>query len=67
MERRKTMSRESSDHYQDGRLIDGFDYEVQAWAFKGIYVNCAHPENMNCQCYGREHQGEKTKTKGKGK
>ena len=56
------MSRESNDHYQDGRLIDGFDYDVQAWALQGRWTDCGHPKEMNCRCYGRIHKGERTKT-----
>jgi hypothetical protein len=55
------MSRESNDHHVNGRLIDGFDYENQAWVRHGRYLNCGHSAHQPCGCYGREHQGEKTK------
>lgn len=42
------------------RLLDGFDYDKQAWVVNGQYIRCGHPEDMNCQCYGRIHEGEKT-------
>jgi len=54
------MSRTSNDLYQGGRLMRGFDYEKQCWVRNGRYLNCGHPENMTCGCYGRAHKGEKT-------
>lgn len=32
-----------------------YDYEHQAWIVEGRYQDCAHPPEMNCQCYGRQH------------
>ncbi len=54
------MSRHSTNEYRNNRLQNGFDYERQAWAVDGLYINCWHPESMKCTCYGREHQGEET-------
>ena len=59
------MTRTSNDEYQDGRLINGYDYDNQAWALDGKYVRCGHPEDMDCGCYGKEHEGEKTQKKEK--
>jgi len=42
------------------RLINGYDYDNQAWVIDGKYVRCGHPENMDCGCYGKEHEGEQT-------
>ena len=53
--------RESYDEYKDGRLINGFDYDKQAWVEDGKYVRCGHPDSMNCDCYGKIHEGEETK------
>lgn len=37
------MTRESRDEYgPDGRLINGFDYDNQAWVMGGRYVRCGH-------------------------
>ena len=52
--------RTSNDTFINGRLIHGFDYDNQAWAKDGVYLRCGHPENMDCNCYGRIHAGEKT-------
>jgi hypothetical protein len=41
-----------------GNLLNGFDYDRQAWVKDGRYVRCGHPETMQCGCYGREHEGE---------
>jgi len=37
-----------------------YDYENQAWydVASGKYDGCGHPVDMNCGCYGREHEGE---------
>ena len=54
------MTRVSDNYYANRRLIDGYDYENQAWVQDGKYINCGHPEDMNCECYGRLHEGEET-------
>ena len=36
-----------------------FDYDKQAWTIDGVYVDCGHDANLECGCYGREHEGEK--------
>ena len=35
-----------------------YDYANQAWVVDGRYVACAHPESMQCKCYGKLHAGE---------
>lgn len=52
--------RQSSNEYQNGRLINGFDYEKQAWVIDAKYARCAHPETVICDCYGRLHEDEET-------
>ena len=54
------MSRETLDHCKDGQLINGYDYDMQAWAVNGRYVRCGHPDSMDCRCYGKLHEGEET-------
>ena len=52
------MSRTSDNEYAaNGRLINGYDYDRQAWVQDGRYVRCGHPESMDCKCWGREHEG----------
>lgn len=51
----------SYDEYLNNRLMNGYDYEKQAWVVDGKDVRCGHLENMDCDCYGREHVGEETK------
>jgi hypothetical protein len=59
------MSRESNDLFdRAGRLIQGFDYDRQAWVQHGRYVACGHPAAMRCNCYGRLHAGENTRAGG---
>ena len=41
-----------------GILLNGFDYDRQAWVKDGKYIRCGHPESMDCGCFGREHEGE---------
>lgn len=36
-----------------------YDYKVQAWVIAGLYQRCNHPADMDCQCYGKIHAGEK--------
>ena len=51
--------RTSNDDLISGRLINGYDYNNQAWVVDGKYVNCGH--NYDCNCFAREHAGEMTK------
>jgi hypothetical protein len=53
------MSRLSNDQRDaNGNIINGYDYDHQAWVKDGKYVRCGHPESMDCGCFGREHAGE---------
>lgn len=36
-----------------------YDYDNQAYIVNGRYQRCGHPDDMDCQCYGKEHEGEK--------
>ena len=44
----------------ESKSVNGFDYRHQAWVENGRYLDCGHeyPENGECGCYGRIHQGE---------
>ena len=54
------MSRTSKDEFDaDGYLINGFDYENQAWVRNGRYERCGHPENMKCSCHGRKYENDR--------
>jgi len=35
-----------------------YDYERQVWIIAGKYLDCGHPPDMQCTCYGRQHAGE---------
>jgi hypothetical protein len=53
------MSRLSQDEFDgQGVLLNGFDYENQAWVADGKYIRCGHPDSMACGCYGKEHEGQ---------
>ena len=53
------MSRSSNNIINEaGRIIDGYDYNLQVWIVSGRYQDCGHPEDMNCECFGRLHKGE---------
>lgn len=48
------MARTSQDEFDTkGQLLNGFDYENQAWMVDGKYTRCGHPETMKCGCCGR--------------
>jgi len=38
--------------------VTTYDYDNQAWIVDGKYQRCAHPETMDCGCYGKAHAGE---------
>ena len=44
-----------------GRLLNGYDYDRQAWVVDGHYVRCGHLDDA-CDCYGRLHEGEETRS-----
>lgn len=55
------MSRTSRDEYDNqGNLLNGFDYDNQCWVVDGLVQRCGHPESMDCRCYGKLHQGERS-------
>lgn len=56
--------RVSGDEYENNRLINGYDYDNQAWNVDGVYIRCGHPEGMDCGCYGRLHEGEESRPNG---
>ena len=35
-----------------------YDYKNQAWVVDGKYIRCGHPDSMDCNCYGKLHEGE---------
>ena len=58
------MRQSTNEYTATGRLWNGFDYTRQAWAVNGVWRRCGHPENMNCRCCGKVHEGENTPEKG---
>lgn len=54
------MTRENGNEYKSGRLINGFDYELQVWVFNGIIQDCSHPKDMACDCNARKNAGKQT-------
>lgn len=50
--------RYSQNEVKDGKIINGFDYDKQVWIIDGVYQNCGHPKDMDCNCYGRQHKGQ---------
>ena len=38
--------RYSDNEYVDSKLLNGYDYDNQAWVVDGKYVRCGHPETM---------------------
>ncbi len=36
-----------------------YDYDKQSYVRHGRWVDCGHPEAMECECYGRLHHGER--------
>jgi hypothetical protein len=49
------MSRSSRDHFRDGFVYNGFDYDVQAWVIDGIVQRCGHRDP--CRCFGKKYEG----------
>lgn len=39
--------------------VSGYDYRVGAWVLDGFYCSCAHPEWVDCACFGRDHASER--------
>jgi hypothetical protein len=53
--------RQSNNENINGRLMNGYDYDNQAWVENGKYQRCGHPDSTHCNCYGKLHEGEETK------
>ncbi len=58
--RKVTSMRVSRDQIINGRVTNGYDYKNQAWVVDGKYMDCGHPQTMNCNCYGRLHKNQET-------
>ena len=41
------MARLSGDERVDGRLVNGFDYDLQVWVLAGIIQDCGHPSGVH--------------------
>jgi len=52
------MRQSNNQHNTSGQLLNGYDYENQAWVVGGKYIRCGHPETMDCGCFGKVHEGE---------
>lgn len=50
----------SNDEVVGGKLVNGYDYKNQAWVVDGVYVDCGHPQSMECACFGRVNKGMQT-------
>ena len=53
----------SQNLYFNKKLNLGYDYEKQAWVLDGRYLRCGHHGLLNCNCFGKLHEGEKVKGK----
>ncbi len=51
------MSRQSSNHYINGKLINGFDYDIQVWVVNTIVQRCGHPDSMGDCCNKKKYAG----------
>jgi hypothetical protein len=53
------MSRTSRDQFDEaGRLVNGFDYDLQCWVRKYIVQDCGHKQGTGCGCFGRCNWGQ---------
>ena len=49
------MKRNDLDLDENG---NGFDYATQAWVKDYKYIRCGHPDEMDCSCFGKRHEGD---------
>jgi hypothetical protein len=55
------MSRTHTNNYtidSDPKTVSGYDYRHNAWVLHGFYCSCAHPDDMDCGCFGRDHASD---------
>lgn len=38
-----------------------YDYINQCWVVDDVIQGCVHSDDVNCNCYGKKHEGEKSK------
>ena len=43
--------------------LNADDYTKQAWVLNGRYMDCGHPDDMDCGCWGRVHEGEEVEVR----
>ena len=55
------MTRTNGEYSDDDRLVNGYDYDRQVWVKDGRYLRCGHQDEMDCGCYGKEHEGEEVR------
>ncbi len=46
-------------YYSKDKGEYSFDYKNQVWIKGGVYIDCGHPDQMKCSCFGRLHKDEK--------
>lgn len=53
--------RQGQNEMQAGVIKNGFSYTHQTWIKDFIVQRCGHPQQMNCQCFGKKHEGEQVR------
>lgn len=48
----------SKDEYKGKKLMNGYDYTIQAWVRDGLLVSCGHDGTGTCDCFGRAIKGD---------
>jgi len=58
------MSRLSGDEIREGRVYNGFDYNLQLWVFQGVVRDCGHPRKHldGFCCNARRYAGRRLAT-----
>jgi len=46
-------------HYSKDKSKLSFDYKNQVWIKGGVYIDCGHPSQMKCSCFGRLNKDKK--------
>jgi hypothetical protein len=53
VEKGANLMRLSTNQMRDGKLWNGYDYELQAWVLAGVYQDCGHTDALRLEWGGQ--------------
>jgi hypothetical protein len=57
----ETMRYSNNEMTKFGVIKNGYSYAHQCWIENFIIQRCGHPDSLDCQCFGKIHEGEQAR------